>query len=60
MSLINKKSLEQFQKAFKGVKFLKKVYTYEDFMKNNKKMLSDVNKGKMSYLKEFNEYKKTT
>ncbi len=60
MSLINKKSLKQFQKAFKGVKFLKKVYTYEDFMKNNKKMLSDVNKGKMSHLKEFNEYKKTT
>ncbi len=60
MSLINKRSLKQLQKTFKGVKFLKKIYTYEDFMKDSKKRLSDVNNGKMTYLKEFTEYKKTT
>ncbi len=40
MSLINKKSLRQLQKAFKGVKFLKKIYTYEDFMKNNIELIT--------------------
>lgn len=63
MSLIHKKSLKQLQKAFKGVKFLKNVFTYEDFLKKSNKFVSDVNNKKMAYIKESVEnslYNKVT